>query len=198
MKAISKAHQEVINERDLIHSNWEKIQDEESTAVAYLRTINGVIDIEMYSGRRRKKDQSARVASAEMRDSFINSHFKTVRNNEAYTRNRRTATRVLQVGDVLKSTWGYDQQNVDFYQVVELIGKTMVKICQIAAEKTEQDMTGTTTPVIDKFIGEPIRLRAFGDHVDISSFQRARLLKPAVVHPDGTREYSPSFFSSYA
>ena len=28
----------------------------------------------------------------------------------------------LKVGDVLRSSWGYDQTNVDYYEVVELVG----------------------------------------------------------------------------
>lgn len=35
----------------------------------------------------------------------------------------------LEVGDILKCAWGYGQINIDFYKVVEVLGKTKIKIC---------------------------------------------------------------------
>lgn len=50
---------------------------------------------------------------------------------------RLAAPRGLEVGDILMSMWGYDQTNVDYYQVVELVGKTKVLIREIAQEVEE-------------------------------------------------------------
>ena len=58
------------------------------------------------------------------------------------------------VGDVFKSSWGYGQTNVDFYQVTALTKKG-VKVREIAGREVDKGMlTGETTPVKDAFTGE--------------------------------------------
>ena len=37
----------------------------------------------------------------------------------------------LKVGDVLVSSWGYEQTNLDFYQVIALNGKSMVTVRKV-------------------------------------------------------------------
>lgn len=64
----------------------------------------------------------------------------------------------LRVGDCLKCVWGYDQTNVDYYQVIALKGRTMVTVRQIDADhrpSSHNFMVGKTTPLKDKFIGGP-------------------------------------------
>lgn len=61
------------------------------------------------------------------------------------------------VGDILHSSWGYDQTNVEFFQVVE-VGARSITIREISASCVETGfMSGTVTAQPDKFIGEPIR-----------------------------------------
>lgn len=76
---------------------------------------------------------------------------------------RRQAARqphTLQVGDVVNTCWGYEQTNVEFFQVVAVSG-AMVTLRQIAASTTETGfMSGTKVPHPGNFIGEPIRRRA--------------------------------------
>src|SRR5699024_303951 len=82
----------------------------------------------------------------------------------------------LKVGDILVSTWGYEQTNVDFYQVVSFNGKTMVTIQQILSERNASDgfMTYTATPRVGEFVGEPMRrkVNAHG-YINLSSFSGA-------------------------
>lgn len=84
----------------------------------------------------------------------------------------------LKVGDLLKSVWGYDQTNVDYYQVVALNGATMVTIRPIAARQTtspSNSMVGTCTPVKGDFTGSPRRCRpgSSGD-IKLTSYSWAR------------------------
>ena len=37
----------------------------------------------------------------------------------------------VKVGDVFSASWGYDQTNVDFFQVVALVGKQSVRVRQV-------------------------------------------------------------------
>ena len=51
----------------------------------------------------------------------------------------------LKVDDILYSSWGYEQTNVDFFKVVKLAGKTMIEVTEMACEtvKTSGGMSDT-------------------------------------------------------
>lgn len=73
----------------------------------------------------------------------------------------------VKVGEILYSSWGYDQTNVDFYQVVEVKGKTF-KIRAIESKTVEgstqsHGMADHVLPVRDAFLKdeEPIVKRSF-------------------------------------
>ena len=60
----------------------------------------------------------------------------------------------LSVGDILYSSWGYDQTNIDFYQVTGVNGK-QVKIREIAGSTEETGfMSGDSVAVPDSFCGK--------------------------------------------
>lgn len=61
------------------------------------------------------------------------------------------------VGDVLYSSWGYDQTNVDFYQVVEIKAKSVV-IREIKQNNSDGGgpYGGKTAPRRNEFCGEPV------------------------------------------
>ena len=90
---------------------------------------------------------------------------------------RNNALSTLEVGTLLYSSWGYDQTNIDFYQVVEIVGKS-ARIRAIAQRKTQTgSMSGTTIAIKDHFIGEPMlkRIQASSSRVyfRIESFASA-------------------------
>lgn len=45
----------------------------------------------------------------------------------------------LKVGDILYSSWGYDQTNIDYYKVVKLVGKNSVKIIKVSTATQSTD-----------------------------------------------------------
>jgi hypothetical protein len=62
------------------------------------------------------------------------------------------------VGQVLYNSWGYDQTNIDFFQIVEVKQKS-IKIRAIYSyqvEGSEGFMCANVKPAIDQFKGEPI------------------------------------------
>lgn len=64
--------------------------------------------------------------------------------------------RALEVGHILYTSWGYDQTNTDFYQVIALKGETMVLVQKMAASCDETGfMSGKTLPA-EKLLGKPI------------------------------------------
>lgn len=43
------------------------------------------------------------------------------------------------VGDIFYASWGYEQTNADFFQVVELVGKTSVRVREVYLQRIAED-----------------------------------------------------------
>ena len=63
------------------------------------------------------------------------------------------------VGDILYTSWGYDQTNVSFYQVTRMVGKTMIELRKISTSIVENsgNFTGLKAPNSGSYVGEPLR-----------------------------------------
>lgn len=48
----------------------------------------------------------------------------------------------VKVGDYFSITWGYEQTNVDFFQVIALVGETSVRIREVNPPIIEEEATG--------------------------------------------------------
>lgn len=48
----------------------------------------------------------------------------------------------VKVGDIFSMSWGYEQTNVDFFQVVELVGESSVKIREVYPEFESEAVSG--------------------------------------------------------
>lgn len=60
----------------------------------------------------------------------------------------------IKIGDIFVSTWGYDQTNVDFYQVIARTAK-MVTVRRIAASRKEAHCMGNyVMPIKDAFLDD--------------------------------------------
>lgn len=44
----------------------------------------------------------------------------------------------VKVGDLFESSWGYEQTNVDFFQVIALVGETSVRVRQVYPTMTDE------------------------------------------------------------
>jgi len=64
------------------------------------------------------------------------------------------ASDYYQIGDIVVNSWGYEQTNVDYYQVVEVLNKKIrVKaISAKIAESTGNSMSAMLTPIKDSFL----------------------------------------------
>lgn len=98
----------------------------------------------------------------------------------------------INVGAILVSSWGYEQTNRTFYEVVG-VGKSSVIVRKLAQDRQEnpQAMVGTTTPRPGEYTDEPMRRKlhdiGYGPQVAISKYEWAKLW-------DG----KPKDFTSYA
>lgn len=86
----------------------------------------------------------------------------------------------VSVNDVFVSSWGYEQTNVNFYQVISLHGKKTVTVREIRAETVlDSSMSGKKKPVLNDFIADPLR-RQVKEHgseplIKIEEFEQASL-----------------------
>nr|WP_323086585.1 hypothetical protein [Providencia alcalifaciens] len=98
----------------------------------------------------------------------------------------------VSVNDVFVSSWGYEQTNVNFYQVIALHGKKTVTVREIRAETVlDSAMSGKKKPVLNDFIAEPLR-RQVKEHgseplIKIEEYEQASLTSVDKEH----------FFSSW-
>ena len=62
----------------------------------------------------------------------------------------------IKVGDIFYNSWGYEQTNIDFYQVIKTTKKTITLkgIKGTAKEYNMQGMNGTVIPLKDNFIND--------------------------------------------
>lgn len=152
-----------------------------------------------YSGRRTKPDFSYYHLSEADRTKSVDRCMKSERGKleyrEAQAAKDKRAVKIghgIEVGDIYYSSWGYEQTNVSFYQVVRLAGKS-VEFQKLESTTVEQtsDMSGKVMPVKDSFKGNPFlklpRVNSHGVSIRVDSSEHLRKW-------DGT----PKFTSSWA
>jgi len=131
-------------------------------------------------------------------DNFFASLAINVASKAARAEERKASGRGLEVGDVLVSSWGYDQTNIDYYEVTRLIGEKQVEIRKIGAEIEETGwLRGRSVPAPGKFIGEPMVKLARNGSVSIASYASASKMTP-VAEIAGKKMYESNYWSSYA
>ena len=116
---------------DSIETKYEHVN-----AVTYLaQRDNGQLRAAGYSGRRNKPDFNGYFNNQQEADNYIANWLKRLEAQIAYRKEalaeRHAYNHTLKVGDILNSSWGYDQTNVDFYEVVEVKSKKTVVIQKI-------------------------------------------------------------------
>lgn len=111
-----------------------KVADKASSGVAYIysgpdrgRPGETAFYAVAFHGKAQKPDFHYRYRTAASRDKSVADHF---RNQQAHEQRRKDAAAKrkafvhnVQVGDIYRTSWGYDQTNVEFFQVVEIRGK---------------------------------------------------------------------------
>lgn len=134
-----------------------------------------------FSGKKAKPDFYFTFISQEARTAYVNKWEDGIKAYQRRVQDRKDERRrphEFKVGDVLYSTWGYDQTNVDFYQVVKVISPRMIEMREIAQDRTMDGYeTGKATPRAgDAFLTEskPMRKMASADgYVHLTSYSCA-------------------------
>jgi len=116
---------------------------------------------------------------------------ENMKNRKKWFEDRRKARKefrhVLKNGDILEASWGYEQTNVDFYEVVQVKGK-LVGLREIGSRvcETTGSMSANVIPVPGKYYGEIFfRKVLMGNYVNIDN----RKVRQAGIW-DGKPSYS--------
>lgn len=98
----------------------------------------------------------------------------------------------LDIGDILSASWGYEQTNVNYYQITEKTAHT-VTVREIASERTHDEyMSGRCIPLKNNFISdEEVKRKVKHGGIKVNSSVWASLKTP---NDDGS--YSSDHFSS--
>lgn len=119
-----------------------------------------------------------RFGTTEERQKYIDNYISRVKSWEDMKAERKQARKDFKnpakIGDLLCASWGYDQTNIDFYQVTQVKGK-MVEVREIGGHSVEgsgqsHGMADQVKVVKDSFVkdSEPIsrlvKQSAYGDY----------------------------------
>ena len=195
MKVKSEAYKKAESIRDSLHQGAVKITAKDLSSVCYLYSdCLGHLCAKGYRGRAVKPSIYHYYSSESARVEKVQQWMKSVSERAG---RREASERLLAVGDVLRSLWGYEQTNVDYYVVTKLVGKSMVEIAKIGCKSAETlYMQGYSIPNPKNIIGEPMRKKAKGEAVKLSSFQVASKMHPKKVA--GVEVYDATHWTAYA
>ena len=165
-----------------------EVRDDESDAVAYHHEGKGRIDGEpcavFFCGRRQKPDHRYRFRNEEERDVYTKHYFEKRREHDDFkveakakaTKALGHAADKLKVGDVYSASWGYDQTNVDFYVITEILGRVTVMLQPLGYDivKTNDSGAEYVVPALRNHEGAAMkkRVNAYGGF-SINSYMAA-------------------------
>jgi hypothetical protein len=115
----------------------------------------------MFTGKKEKRDWYFRYRSQEEMMKKINDYITVYKNRVDQKRKEAEKSKAEQVdfkasehfkvGDIIVNTWGWEQTNVDFYQVTEVLNKK-IRVAEIHKNYDETGfMSGSSMPCKDEF-----------------------------------------------
>jgi hypothetical protein len=130
-----------------------------------------------YGGKRNNHDWSYRFLSEQQMRDYIANYFRNLEGHNQMMAERKakqvTYRHDYKVGDILNGSWGYDQTNQEFYQVVRVVSDKTIAVRKIAHTLTSmtQSMAGYVAPIKDQFSG-PEMVRRVGPDGSINGDAR--------------------------
>lgn len=159
-----------------------------------------------FSGKRQKPDFHYNFKDVHRRSEYVQKWYEGIKATAARKATAREEKKAwkhsVKVGDIFRCSWGYDQTNVDYYEVVAVRG-TLVDVRPITQQSEDTGwLQGKCVPVPGDFIGEEVltkRVQQCGDKpcLSITSFSTAFLEEPVEVVP-GLKVFKETYWSAYA
>lgn len=161
-----------------------------------------------FHGKAMKPDFRYYFASPEQREAYVARYLAAIEARRARKLEAAQARKAwrhdVKVGDVFRASWGYDQTNVDYYEVVALVGETMAEIREIGARAEETGfMCGSCVPTPGQYLDQPprrVRIQGGPDmepYFAAYSHANARRIKP-LAEVAGAKVYHADYWSAYA
>jgi hypothetical protein len=183
-----------------------KVADKLSDAVAYLTMAGTRPCATIFFGKQAKPISNYSYRDETRRATAVSLAFESRRKSLAFKTEQR-AKRVAfvptyKVGDLFRTSWGYDQTNVEYFEVIEAKGK-YVTVREIAQKtvQTGHDQ-GKCVPLPGQFLkpryegddrGLPLRRLAQQGGIKIDDVRSASFCKPEMI--SGVPVYSPAYYS---
>ena len=135
-----------------------------------------------FVGRAQKPTWHYRFKSAEKREAKIRAQIDATKSNQerkAARKAEQNKPHGWEPGMILYASWGYDQTNIDFYEVIEVIGKTMIRMELIGSQRATDSgdyshgMAEEVVPNPDSRSGEIYRAKVVSNGAKGKYGQRA-------------------------
>lgn len=130
-----------------------------------------------------KQEFNYRFGTIDRMWDYLESFLESKERAEKYKAERKAARAAARVeaianvkkGDIFVASWGWEQTNVDAYQVVEKKGATVAlrEIALESIEGSEQFMSDRCRPLLNRFIGERFTKRITGKGINIDDVRHA-------------------------
>lgn len=153
-----------------------------------------------FIGRARKPSGRYYFNSEQRREAYVRQIFDRARERAQYKAERAAEKKAFvnpyKVGDIFRSSWGYDQTNIDYFECVAVAG-SMLTVRELRQD-TESDgwLTGKCVPLPGEYRGEPKRVRAQPCGFKSPIYGWASFVEPQMIA--GIKTYDASSWSSYA
>jgi hypothetical protein len=175
----------------------------ETTGLAvYSCEARGKVVAMAFAGRGTKPIWHYIFSSAERLTEKIQSQVKSLEAHKAMVVERRKARfrpHGLVGGEILRTSWGYEQTNVEYYEVVGVRGQ-MVELREIAQARTVEGYEcGKTQPIPGEYIGEAFsrRVTMSGEYPSVKIHQSATAYLELPLMSSGKPVYKERYWSSY-
>ena len=184
-----------------IPPNAVKVSDKKSDAVAYVYESAGNPCARIFYGKQTKPVGAFRFRDAAERSKTILRYFESRQasctSKAGYRAEQKAWIPTYKIGDIFNTCWGYDQTNMEYFEVTEVKGKHLI-LCQIAVKSyATGHMSNKVIPLPGEFIGKPIRKLAQQRGVRIDECRWASLT--TFAEPvKGVKIYQSGDTSSYA
>jgi len=150
-------------------------------AAVFIYEMAGVPYAIGFHGKASKPDWHHRFKDEERRAKHIADYIAGRKSHADYVAKQRQARKAphsLKVGDLMYSSWGYDQTNIDFYEVVQVVGVNSVKIRKVKQALAENQPGGPSAenvvPMPGEYCDEPMLKRvSSGNYISLNSYSGA-------------------------
>ena len=170
-KNVSKTQRRGSLTREMYIAKFEKIEHEifvtESGIVAYKYVCQRDPALMLFTGKSNKPLIHGRFLSEESREKKIQTVISNIEHDitrKAERKIKQTQPSSLKVGSILYTSWGYEQTNIEFFEVVKTSGKRTVDLMRLHVSVTHGTYEDQVMPIPGSFITEGYASRENGTY----------------------------------